>query len=108
MRDKSELFDWLTSSVGEILKSALARDDKLKAICKMLSDGVPHYDWVGFYIVDKKRPNELVLGPFEGEPTEHVRILLEGAYAVKRHRSEEHSWCKTFHRRRTTSHVTQT
>lgn len=37
-------------------------------------DNVSHYDWVGFYLVDKTRENELVLGPFEGEPTEHVRI----------------------------------
>jgi L-methionine (R)-S-oxide reductase len=74
MRDKSELLDWLTGGVGEILKSRLDRDYKLRAICRMLRNCVPNYDWVGFYTVDKKRPNELVLGPFEGEPTEHVRI----------------------------------
>jgi GAF domain-containing protein len=27
-------------------------------------------------LVDKDRPRELVLGPFEGEPTEHVRIAF--------------------------------
>jgi len=35
---------------------------------------VPHYDWVGFYMVDAEKMNELVLGPFVGDPTEHVRI----------------------------------
>jgi len=35
---------------------------------------VSYYSWVGFYVVDKDRKNELVLGPFEGEPTEHIRI----------------------------------
>jgi GAF domain-containing protein len=35
---------------------------------------VSYYSWVGFYVVDKDRKNELVLGPFEGEPTEHTRI----------------------------------
>jgi L-methionine (R)-S-oxide reductase len=34
---------------------------------------VPYYDWVGFYCVDSSK-NELVLGPFVGEPTEHVCI----------------------------------
>lgn len=39
----------------------------------MLIENVPHYDWVGFYLVDKAK-KELVLGPFVGEPTEHIRI----------------------------------
>jgi len=39
----------------------------------LLVENVPHYDWVGFYLVDKAK-KELVLGPFVGEPTEHVRI----------------------------------
>ncbi len=43
-------------------------------MCKLLADNVSYYDWVGFYFVDKEKPNELVLGPFVGEPTEHVRI----------------------------------
>ena len=29
---------------------------------------------MGFYVIDKHRPNELVLISFEGESTEHVRI----------------------------------
>jgi len=49
-------------------------DAKLKAICKLLKDNVSYYDWVGFYFVDKKKQKELLLGPFVGEPTEHIRI----------------------------------
>jgi GAF domain-containing protein len=40
----------------------------------MLESLMPYYDWVGFYLVDAANPGELVLGPFVGEPTEHVRI----------------------------------
>jgi L-methionine (R)-S-oxide reductase len=72
--DKGKLFGLLIKRVGNVLKGKLGREDTLKAICKLLKDGVPYYDWVGFYVVDKERPDELVLGPFEGEPTEHVRI----------------------------------
>jgi len=71
--EKNDLFKILTKLVSKILASTLGRDEKLKAICKLLKDHVSYYDFVGFYIVDKKR-KELVLGPFEGEPTEHVRI----------------------------------
>lgn len=74
MTEKSELFSFLIKRLSEVLKSRLDRDEKLKAVCKLLKDNVRHYDWVGFYLVDRERQNELLLGPFEGEPTEHIRI----------------------------------
>ncbi len=45
----------------------------LARVCALLRDEVTHYDWVGFYLAV---PGErlLVLGPFEGAPTEHLRI----------------------------------
>ncbi len=46
----------------------------LQEVCEVLHRQVPYYDWVGFYVVDPKEPEMLVLGPFVGEPTEHVRI----------------------------------
>jgi GAF domain-containing protein len=72
--DKSELFDFLVGKTREVLESDADIDEKLKSICRLLKDHVSYYNWVGFYFVDKKRKNELVLGPFEGEPTEHTRI----------------------------------
>ena len=71
---RKALYGLLTQKVGEILSGDLNRKDKLKAICSLLKDEVSFVDWVGFYSVDKDRPRELVLGTFEGEPTEHVRI----------------------------------
>lgn len=32
-----------------------------------------HYDWVGFHLVESSAA-DLVLGPYAGQPTEHVRI----------------------------------
>jgi L-methionine (R)-S-oxide reductase len=52
----------------------MLKADKLKAICRLLRDEVSYYDWVGFYVVDKVKTNELVLRSFEGQPTEHIRI----------------------------------
>jgi len=49
-------------------------DARLQAVCDLLKEEVPHYDWVGFYLVDPNKERELVLGPFAGAPTEHVRI----------------------------------
>jgi L-methionine (R)-S-oxide reductase len=35
-----------------------------------------HYNWVGFYMLDPSDENFLVLGPYRGAPTEHVRISV--------------------------------
>ena len=37
----------------------------------LLKAGVPHYTWVGIYLLEG---NELVLGPFLGKPSPHTRI----------------------------------
>jgi len=76
MTDRKVFFDSLTRRIDEVLKSKKSRDGKLKTVCRLLKENIPHYNWVGFYLVDKEKQNELVLGPFEGEPTEHVRIAF--------------------------------
>jgi len=68
------LLGFLAKRVGEVLESRANRDEKLRTVCRLLKDNVSYYSWVGFYIVDEKRIDELVLGPFEGESTEHTRI----------------------------------
>ena len=93
-------FGPLLDATRKIIDGPAPRDEKLLEICKLLKSGVPHYDWVGFYLREpadagkkgvrhllcagtlrayrQKVPDPLfpvlVLGPFVGEPTEHVRI----------------------------------
>ncbi len=66
-------FDLLLKRIEKIVSASVKKDEKLKSICELLSEKVEHYDWVGFYISDNSK-KELILGPFVGEPTEHVRI----------------------------------
>lgn len=40
----------------------------------IIADRLPYYNWVGFYMLDPADPTVLLLGPFRGAPTEHVRI----------------------------------
>jgi L-methionine (R)-S-oxide reductase len=35
---------------------------------------LPYFSWTGFYMLDPADPEVLVLGPFVGAPTPHVRI----------------------------------
>jgi len=45
----------------------------LSDVCNLLKNNVFHYDWVGFYILDKQN-SLLILGPYCGKPTEHTTI----------------------------------
>ena len=48
-------------------------DERLKNICELLESEIPHYNWVGFYFKNGDK-NELKLGPYVGEPTDHTII----------------------------------
>jgi len=67
-------FATLLQKTDHILSAPSPREARLKAICYLLRNQVPHYDWVGFYLADPDEDRMLVLGPYEGEPTDHVRI----------------------------------
>ena len=51
---------------------------KLTALQNFIVEIIPgrltYYNWTGFYMLDPTDPEILVLGPFRGAPTEHVRI----------------------------------
>lgn len=64
----------LSAQLDRLLASRGSRDDILQGLCELLKQSIPHYHWVGFYLVDPLREQELVLGPFAGEPTDHRRI----------------------------------
>lgn len=67
-------FGSLLPIIRDLTLSSAPVDEKLKRICTILNNNVPHYHWVGFYLTDPGKERELVLGPFEGAPTEHTRI----------------------------------
>jgi L-methionine (R)-S-oxide reductase len=50
----------------------------MRAIVERLSDNLPAYNWVGFYMIEETPGAEpmLVLGPFVGADTPHKRIPL--------------------------------
>lgn len=48
-------------------------ENRLQALCEILRNNVPHYDWVGFYFKNGDK-EELKLGPYAGEPTDHTII----------------------------------
>ncbi|WP_439152944.1 GAF domain-containing protein [Winogradskyella sp.] len=51
----------------------LSIDERLLNICELLEANIEHYNWVGFYFKNGDK-NELKLGPYVGEPTDHTII----------------------------------
>ena len=74
MTEREIPWDELVKKSRRLIDEAADREEAMQHICALLHREVPHYDWVGFYLVDPLSENQLVLGPYVGEPTEHTRI----------------------------------
>ncbi|AWG27222.1 GAF domain-containing protein [Flavobacterium kingsejongi] len=67
-------FEELRPKVLDILHhSNTLREEKLLQVCHLLKDNIDYYDWVGFYFKNGDK-EELILGPYAGEPTDHTII----------------------------------
>lgn len=67
-------FDELKPKVTEItLNTNLNRDEKLLAVCELLSSSISYYNWVGFYFANQEAQT-LHLGPYVGAETDHTVI----------------------------------
>lgn len=67
-------FENLKPQVESILNlEELSVDQRLTQLCEMLKENITYYNWVGFYFKNGDK-NELKLGPFAGEPTDHIII----------------------------------
>lgn len=67
-------FQEIVSEIGGF--AATAKDiASLQAFSvSLIAERLPYCNWVGFYMLDPGDDDTLVLGPFHGAPTEHVRI----------------------------------
>ena len=67
--DRGDLLTAIRSAVAASPNANAA----MKQVVQLLKDAMPHYSWVGIYLIDG---DELVLGPFLGKPSPHTRIPL--------------------------------
>jgi L-methionine (R)-S-oxide reductase len=69
----------LLSEIRNAASSASTLEFLQKTVVEVLSRDLAYYSWTGFYMLDPSDPNTLILGPFVGDPTPHVRIpVTEG------------------------------
>ena len=63
----------LANDLERTVASAPNRQAAMEHAVAALKAAIPHYSWVGIYLMDG---DELVLGPFLGKPSPHTRIPL--------------------------------
>ena len=66
--------DGLSRAISSAIASAPDADSAMKQTVELLKDGMPAYTWVGIYLMEGD--DELVLGPYRGKPSPHIRISL--------------------------------
>lgn len=68
------MLELLKPKVRQILGvSGKSAEERLQELCNLLKSEVPYYNWVGFYFRNGSK-EELKLGPYAGEPTDHTLI----------------------------------
>jgi L-methionine (R)-S-oxide reductase len=72
-------FAQILSDVSKFAESANDLTSLQNFIVEIIPQRLPYYNWTGFYMPDPDDPETLVLGPFRGAPTEHVRISVSQA-----------------------------
>ena len=79
---------YLLKEFEEFARSAAEPDAMMQRISQRVHLHIPRYNWVGFYLVDKKDSSALVLGPHTGSFTPKGKISwnegLCGAAAATR------------------------
>ncbi|HTJ29087.1 MAG TPA: GAF domain-containing protein [Acidobacteriaceae bacterium] len=68
------IFTEVLLEVSRFAESARDLADLQRFIVELIPERLPYYNWTGFYMLDAEDKKMLVLGPFRGAATEHVRI----------------------------------
>lgn len=61
------------AAIDDVIREERNSQRVMARIVEILKREVPHYSWVGIYLLDGE---ELVLGPFLGKPSPHTRIPI--------------------------------
>jgi L-methionine (R)-S-oxide reductase len=72
-------YEQLAEELTTLAEASNDVDELMSVIVGRLQERLPHFDWVGFYMIEQGRPGEdpmLILGPYVGADTPHKRIPL--------------------------------
>ena len=64
--DKAERYAEVEAEILAVLDGEPNRTARMATVASMLADAFPAFFWTGFYVVDEMKPEELVVGPYQG------------------------------------------
>ena len=70
----SEVRTGLLNHIRDLAAASPSLEFLQTGIVAAMAQRLPHFSWTGFYMLDPADVQMLVLGPFVGAPTPHVRI----------------------------------
>jgi GAF domain-containing protein len=63
---KAARYAALAEEIAAVLEGEADRTARMATVAAMLAQAFDHFFWCGFYVVDAAKPNELVVGPYQG------------------------------------------
>jgi GAF domain-containing protein len=63
---KAARYAAVAEDVAAVLEGEANATARQATVASMLADAFEHYFWTGFYLVDPAKPDELVVGPYQG------------------------------------------
>ncbi|MCB2096519.1 MAG: GAF domain-containing protein [Parvularculaceae bacterium] len=64
--DKAARYRELAAEVSAVLEGETNLTARMATVSNILHHAFDHYFWTGFYVVDPEKPDELVVGPYQG------------------------------------------
>ncbi len=66
-KNRAEIYEQVEAQIVAVLEGESDRIAQMATVCCLLSEAfIDRYYWTGFYLVDKSKGDELVVGPYQG------------------------------------------
>jgi GAF domain-containing protein len=66
MDEKAQIYAAVRREIAAVLESETNRIARMATVVCLTSEAFDTYFWTGFYLVDPDKPQELVIGPYQG------------------------------------------
>lgn len=63
---KAERYAAVAEEIASVLEGETNLTARMATVAAMLAASFEHFFWTGFYVVDPAKPDELVVGPYQG------------------------------------------
>ena len=64
--EKNALYADITQQILAVIDGETNQDARIVTAICLLHQGIDYFDWTGIYKVDPQKPDELVIGPYQG------------------------------------------